>query len=117
MAAVLTDDQDRWKRRISNNAAAALLVFTSLHIICFMAVAGYTGWRWINLLGIAIMIMLVIPAISKIEARWEALTREPLGPAEISTHFRRERLRLWVAAIFLPFLGSAVFLGLHALTG
>ncbi|MBB5686104.1 hypothetical protein [Sphingobium boeckii] len=117
MAAVLTDDQDRWKRRISNNAAAALLVFTLLHILCFVAVSGYTGWRWINLLGIAILVGFAIPAISKIEARWEALTREPLGPAEISTHFRRERMRLWIAAILLPFLGSAVFLGAHALAG
>lgn len=112
---MLTDDQDRWRRRISNNAAAALLVFTLLHIICFMAVSGFTGARWVNLLGIAIMVMLVIPAISKIEARWEDLTRQPLGPAEISTHFRRERLRLWIAAILLPFLWSGIFLGLHML--
>ena len=113
---MLTDDQDRWRRRISNNAAAALLVFTLLHIICFMAVSGYTGWRWVNLLGIGIMVGFAIPAISRIEARWENLTRQPLGPAEIVMHFHRERLRLWVAAICLPFLGAAAVLGLYALT-
>ena len=109
------EDHDRWKRRISNHAAAALLVFTLLHIVCVAAASGYTGARWVKYLGIALLILVVIPAISRIEARWEALTRQPLGPAEIVTHFRRERRRLWLAAITVPFLWTGLFLALYAI--
>jgi len=113
MTAVRAEDHDRWKRRISNHAAAALLVFTLLHIVCVTAASGYTGARWVSFLGIALLVLVVIPAISKIEARWEALTRQPLGPAEIVTHFRRERRRLWLAAVTMPFVWTGLFLGIY----
>jgi len=115
MTAVRAEDQDRWKRRISTHAAAALLVFTLLHIACFMAAAGHLHAGWVRFLGIAILVGVVIPLMSKIEARWEALTRQALGPAEIASHFRRERRRLWLAAIVMPFVWTGLLLAGFAL--
>ena len=89
-----------------------------LATITVMAVIGYLLFPdnlalLTRIIGIALLVLVVIPAISKIEARWEALTRQPLGPAEIVTHFRRERRRLWLAAVTMPFVWTGLFLGIY----
>lgn len=115
MASMLVPDRDGWKKRISNNAAAALLLFTLLHIGCFVAISGYIGSSLVSFLGIAILVGLVIPALARFEARWHGDALAGLSETEIATRFRAERMRLWIAAAFVPFLWSGVFLGLYRL--
>ncbi|RJF90503.1 hypothetical protein D3876_09705 [Sphingomonas cavernae] len=100
-----------WKKRISNNAAGALLLFTMLHVTCFTALAGYARSSLVSYLGIAILMGLVIPALARIEARWHGDALRGLTDAELSVRFRVERARLWGAAIALPFVWSGLFLG------
>lgn len=113
MASVPMPDFGSWKKRISNNAAAALLLFTLLHVACFTALAGFAGSWLVTYLGIAILVGLVIPALSRFEARWHGGALDGLSEHEIAERFRIERLRLWAAAVALPFLWSGLFLGAY----
>jgi len=117
MASVPASDQGYWRKRVSNNAAAALLVFTCLHITCFTALSGFVGSGAINLLGIAILVGIAIPAMAGFEARWEDDKVGDLTEAALAARFRAARLRLWIAALLVPFLWAGVFLGLYTAWG
>lgn len=115
MASVPMPQHGSWKKRISNNAAGALLLFTLLHVTCFTALAAFAGSSLVSYLGIAIMIGLVIPALARFEARWHGETLQGLSDGELALRFRTERRRLWIAAVAAPFLWSALFLGAYFL--
>lgn len=114
MASVPVSDQAYWRKRISNNAAAALLVFTCLHIACFSALSGFVGSGAVNLLGIAILVGVAIPALARFEARWDDDEMRDVPDAVLANRFRAERLRLWIAALTVPFLWAGLFLGAYA---
>lgn len=117
MASAPIPDHGNWKKRISNNAAAALLLFTLLHIACFVALSGVIGSGIAHFLGIAILVGLVIPALARFEARWHGDALAGLTDAELAVRFRTERVWLWLAAVIAPFLWSGVFLGLWVVLG
>ena len=115
MASVPMPEFGTWKKRISNNAAGALLLFTLLHVACFTALAGYVQSSLVSYLGIAIVVGLVIPAAARVEARWHGDALRGLDETQLAARFRVERARLWGAALILPFIWSGLFLGVFHL--
>ncbi|MCJ8156845.1 hypothetical protein [Sphingomonas sp. LaA6.9] len=111
MASVPMPEFGTWQKRISNNAAGALLLFTLLHVTCFTALAGYSRSSLVSYLGITILVGLVIPALGRVEGRWHGEALRGLTEADLNARFRTERVRLWGAAIALPFVWSGLFLG------
>ncbi|MBS0473775.1 MAG: hypothetical protein JSR28_01340 [Proteobacteria bacterium] len=106
-----------WRKRMSDNIAYALLVYTGLQIWMTMgALHGKTG----SLLPYFVLIVLVaaiIPACRRFEKRWARLDDTQAADPGFASHFRRDRIWLWVLAIGLPVVITGLFKGLEMAFG
>lgn len=105
-----------WTKRMSDHIAAALLVYTALHIFVTMQALNSHSGSILPYFGLVFLVAAIIPACRLLEKRWEALAASAGTEAELRGVFNRDRLYLWIAAIGLPFLVTALVKGLLALT-
>ncbi len=104
-----------WPKRMSDHIAAALLVYTGLHIFVTMqALSGHHG-SILPYFGLVFLVAAVIPACRLFEKRWERLAAGGASDAELQHLFNRDRLGLWLSAIGLPLLVTALVKGILAL--
>lgn len=102
--------------RMSDNVAAALLVYTGLLIFVTMKALALGGdsMSLLPYFSLVILVALIIPACRKLERRWLRLDEagESAAPAN-DGRFKRDLVLLWALAIGLPFaltaLAKAVF--------
>ncbi|MGE3690343.1 MAG: hypothetical protein AB7F98_03060 [Novosphingobium sp.] len=106
-----------WRRRMSDNIAYALLVYTALQIFVTMNALKAQGGSLLPYLALIILVVAIIPACRRFERRWNVLTDEQAHDAAFAPHFRRDRTMLWALAIGLPFLLTGLFKGLAYLFG
>lgn len=92
-----------WHRKMSNNLAAALMLFTGLQIFVISAVVATGATSLLYHLGIVLLIAAIVPAARNMERRWEALP-ESLSEEGAAERFRRDQLKLWSVALFLPLM-------------
>ena len=98
-----------WRKAMSDNIAAALLVYTGLQIFVTTTTVKAGGASMLPYLALAVLVLAVIPACRQFERRWDRLTQlEAIDPA-LAPRFRRDRLALWLAALGLPFLVAGVY--------
>jgi uncharacterized membrane protein len=94
-----------YAKRISNNIAAALVVYTLLLI--FIATpamdSGASMWPFLILV---LLVAAVIPYFRKIDRRWQAL--DASGASNLVSLFAFDRIKLWVLTLAIP-LGLTVF--------
>lgn len=91
-----------WHRKMNNNLAAALVLFTALQIFVISAVVATGAPTLLYHMGIALLIAVVVPAARNMERRWAAFP-EASGPNG-AERFRRDQLKLWSATLFLPLM-------------
>lgn len=91
-----------WRRRMSNNLAAALVTFAGLQIFVISAVVAIGATTLLYHIGIAILIAAVIPAARNLDRRWEALSQSDLSNQGLAVRFRMDQLKLWTATLLLP---------------
>jgi hypothetical protein len=105
-----------WRKSMSDTVAYSLLVYTSLQI--FVTLRALDGARGSLLPMIALVVLVagVIPLFRIFERRWEALDDSAAADPLLRGAFRRDQLATWAVAIGLPFLLTALFRGLAALT-
>lgn len=104
-----------WTRRMSDHIAAALLVYTGMHIFVTMqALNGHHG-SILPYFGLVFLVAAIIPACRLFEKRWERLAASGEIDAELSWQFKRDRMALWIAAIGLPLLVTALVKAVLAL--
>jgi hypothetical protein len=98
-----------WRKRMSDNIAYALLVYTGLQIFITMgALEGRSG----SILPYFVLVLLVaaiIPACRRFEKRWNRLSDVQAADPVFAPAFRRDRLWVWGIAIGLPFLITGLF--------
>lgn len=91
-----------WRKRMSNQVAYALLVYTVLQIFLTMgALQGRHG----SLLPYAALVLLVgaiIPACRGCDHRWKALGDQAAHDPALARAYCRDRRVLWAMAIGLP---------------
>ena len=104
-----------WRRKMSDNIAYALLVYTGLQIFVTMGALRAEGGSLLPYLSLVILVAAIIPACRMFERRWNRLSDTQAHAPEMAPHFRRDRLFLWLMAIGLPFLLTGLFKGLSAL--
>lgn len=96
-----------WSRKMSDHIAYALLIYTGLNIVLTVgAIKGALEGSILPYFSLVILVAAIIPACRSLEKRWERLE---LSSADLCSTFRRDRAMVWVAAIALPIVITALF--------
>jgi hypothetical protein len=106
-----------WRRRMSDNIAYALLVYTGLQIFVTIGALKTDGASLLPYLALVILVIAIVPACRSFEARWKRLSDEQAHDPLLAGAYRHDRLWLWVLAIGLPFALTGAFKGLALLFG
>jgi hypothetical protein len=101
-----------WRKRMSDNIAYALLVYTGLQIFVTMGALKASGPSMLPYLALCILVIGIIPACRLFERRWNRLSDAQAADPALAKYYRRDRALLWVLAIGLPFLITGVLRGL-----
>jgi hypothetical protein len=104
-----------WTKRMSDHIAAALLVYTALHIIVTMQAIQGEGGSILPYFGLVLLVGAIIPGCRLFEKRWERLAVSGESDERLRPLFVRDAVYLWVAAIGLPFAVTGVIMALSAL--
>lgn len=104
-----------WRKRMSDHIAYALLVYTALQIFVTVHALEGGGHSILPYLALVVLVAGIIPACRWFERRWDGLSDDQaVSPAYFGA-FRADITRLWLLAIGLPFLLTAIFKGMAAL--
>lgn len=103
-----------WRKKMSDNVAYALVVYTALHIFATVGAMKETGMKSMALLALVVLVAAIIPACRSFERRWRDLSDEAAADEALAARFRRDQVALWIMAIGLPFAITAIFKALAA---
>jgi len=98
-----------WRKRMSDNIAFALLVYTALQIWVTVGALKSGSTSLLPYLALVVLVAAIIPACRAFEARWLGISDEAATDPVYRRAFRRDQLLLWVLAIGLPFALTALF--------
>lgn len=98
-----------WRKSMSDNVAYALLVYTGLTIFVTVNAMKTGGMSILPYLALAVLVAGIIPACRKFERRWRDLSDEAAADESLASAYRRDQTLLWLLAIGLPLLLTAVF--------
>ncbi len=98
-----------WRKRMSDNVAWALLVYTALQIFVTMGALHARGTSLMPYFALVVLVVAIIPACRRFERRWAKLDDVQAADPAMSRYFRRDLLLLWAMAIGLPFAVTAMF--------
>lgn len=104
-----------WRRRMSDNVAYALLVYTGLQIWVTMGTLKNGSGSILPYFALIILIAAIIPGCRMFEKRWDGLSDSEAANPELRDRFRRDQLLLWLSAIGLPFALTGAYLGISTL--
>ena len=104
-----------WRRRMSDNVAYALLVYTGLQIWVTMGTLKNGSGSILPYFALIILIAAIIPGCRMFEKRWDGLRDSEAANPELRDRFRRDQLLLWLSAIGLPFALTGAYLGVASL--
>ena len=104
-----------WRRKMSDNVAYALLVYTGLQIWVTMGTLKNGSGSIMPYFALIILIAAIIPGCRMFEKRWDGLSDSEAANPELRDRFRRDQLLLWVSAIGLPFALTGAYLGVASL--
>ena len=104
-----------WRRKMSDNVAYALLVYTGLQIFVTMSVLKSGHGSALPYFARVVLIAGIIPGCRLFEKRWEMLSDSEAANPEFGDRFKRDRLMIWISAIGLPLALTGIFLGVEAL--
>lgn len=98
-----------WDKKMSNNCAFALLVYTLLQIFFVMGAIETEGMSVAPYFGLIVLVAIIIPVCRKFEQRWQKMSDTGLSQQSIAAKYRRDQVVLWVLALGLPFVFVAIF--------
>ena len=105
----------QWDKKMSNNCAFSLLVYTLLQIFVVMGAIETKGMSIAPYFGLLILVAFIIPFCRKYEQKWQNTDFSGFSEQSIAAKFRKDQVVLWAMAIGLPFLFVAVFKGVASL--
>ena len=101
-------------RRMTWHVAAALIVYAGLQLWLVIGAVSDGATRVLPYVAVGLVLVAVVPLARRIEQRWARLAQTALPSRQLSRSYRLEALRLWVAAIVLPFIWVGAFVGASA---
>lgn len=104
-----------WRRRMSDNVAYALWVYTGLQIFLTLAILKGPGGSVLPYFALVLLIVVVLPGFQSLEKRWEELSDAQAADPALEPAYRRDKRLIWSLAIGLPFVLTLVIKALDAL--
>ena len=104
-----------WRKKMSDNVAYALLVYTGLQIWVTMGALNTGHGSILPFFGLVVLIAAIIPGCRMFEKRWDWLSDSEAANPELADRFRKDRLLLWICAITLPLILTGLIMGITAL--
>lgn len=98
-----------WRKRMSDNIAYALLVYTGLQIFVTMGALHGEGGSILPYFALVLLVAAIIPACRRFERRWARLSDAQAADPEFISFYRRDQRWLWAMAVGLPFVVTALF--------
>ena len=103
-----------WRRKMSDNVAYALLVYTGLQIWVTMGQLNNGSGSILPYFALIMLVAAIIPGCRMFEKRWDRLSDSEAANPELRDRFRRDVIVLWLAAVGLPFALTGAFLAIRA---
>ncbi len=103
-----------WRRKMSDNVAYALLVYTGLQIFVTMTTLKSGTGSILPYLALIVLVAAIIPGCRLFERRWDSLSDSEAANPEFGDRFRRDQIVLWVSAIGLPLALTGIYLAVAA---
>ena len=94
----------RWDKKMSNNCAAALLVYTMLQIFFVLRFIEAKGMSIAPYFALVLLVAVIIPFCRNFERRWATMGNSSLSQQSIAARFRSDQVFLWALALGLPLL-------------
>ena len=104
-----------WRRKMSDNVAYALLVYTGLQIFVTMSALKGGHGSILPYFALIILVAAIIPGCRMFEKRWEGLSDSDAANPELRDRYRKDQIVLWICAIGLPFALTGAYKGVTAL--
>lgn len=98
-----------WRRRMSDNVAYALLLYTALQIFVTVHALKSGSSSLLPYFALVVLVAAIIPACRWFEARWQHLDDEQAADGSLRGAFRHDLFWLWSMAIGLPILLTGLF--------
>lgn len=98
-----------WRKKMSDNVAYGLLVYTGLQIFVTMHEIQGSSASILPLFVLVVLVAAIIPLFRKFERRWEHLTDEQAHNPAFKAAFRSDQIRVWLLAAVLPFVITGLF--------
>ncbi|MEH6790543.1 hypothetical protein [Parasphingorhabdus sp.] len=91
----------RWDKKMSNNCAAALLVYTLAQIFVVLRFIETNGISIAPYFGLIVLVAVIIPFCRNFEKRWRNMNNG-LSEQSLAAKFRADQVVLWLLALGLP---------------
>ncbi|MEM8725217.1 MAG: hypothetical protein AAGE86_06830 [Pseudomonadota bacterium] len=98
-----------WRKAMSDHVAYALLVYTALQIFVTVKAIEAGSSSILPYVALVVLVAGIIPACRWFEKRWSGLDDEQAADMTYASAFRRDTTGLWLLALGLPFLLTAIF--------
>ena len=104
-----------WRKKMSDNVAYALLVYTGLQIFVTMGQLKSGSGSILPYFALIVLVAAIIPGCRMFARRWDSLSDLDAANPELRDRFRRDQIILWLSAILLPIGLTLLYLGLAAI--
>lgn len=97
-----------YTKRISDNIAYALIVYTMMLIFLVAGAIKTDGVSIMPYILLMLFIVFVIPMARKLEKKWEMLDQSELSDSSLKRRYNIDRTKLWIGTFALPLFLTAV---------
>ncbi|GAA0468661.1 hypothetical protein GCM10009096_06960 [Parasphingorhabdus litoris] len=98
----------QWEKKMSNNCASALLVYTLMQIFFVLSFIQTKGMSIAPYFGLVLLVVVIVPFCRKYEKRWQNVAQSGLSDQSLAARFRKDQVTLWILALGLPFVFVAI---------
>ena len=98
-----------YAKRMSDNVAAGLVVYTLALIFITSPAMHSEGTSILPYFMLVVFVAMVVPACHGLERRWAVFEKGELSEATLHTRFGVDCAKIWIGAIAIPIALAALF--------
>ncbi len=91
-----------YTKRISDNIAYALIVYTMMLIFLVAGAIKTSGTSVMPYIMLMLFVAVVIPLARKLEKKWEMLDQSELSDSSLNRRYNIDRVKLWIGTLVFP---------------